>query len=74
MFWQIANDGNLLPAPVPLTELDEQGIAERYDIIIDFSKYALNTKVYFVNLAEHQDGKKPSKTSQLDGRAGRQVG
>ena len=36
---QIANDGNLLPAPVALTQLDEQGIAERYDIVIDFSRY-----------------------------------
>ena len=35
---QIGNDGNLLPNPVTLTELDEQGIAERYDIVIDFSQ------------------------------------
>ncbi|HSB82615.1 MAG TPA: copper oxidase, partial [Candidatus Methylomirabilis sp.] len=34
---QIANDGNLFPHPVILTQLDEQGIAERYDIVIDFS-------------------------------------
>ena len=38
---QIANDGNLLPHPVPLTQLDEQGIAERYDIVIDFSRYSI---------------------------------
>jgi FtsP/CotA-like multicopper oxidase with cupredoxin domain len=57
---QIANDGNLLPSPVPLTQLDEQGIAERYDIVIDFSRYTPgpNTKVWLVNLAEHQDGKR----------------
>jgi len=55
---QIANDGNLLPSPVPLTELDEQGIAERYDIVVDFSRYSLNSKVWLVNLAEHQDGKR----------------
>src|SRR6266853_2116006 len=36
---QIANDGNLLPHPVTLTALDEMGIAERYDIVIDFSRY-----------------------------------
>ena len=36
---QIGNDGNLLPNPVTLCALDEQGIAERYDIVIDFSKY-----------------------------------
>src|SRR4029077_14148701 len=33
---QIGNDGNLLPHPVTLLELDEQAIAERYDIVIDF--------------------------------------
>lgn len=55
---QIANDGNLLPAPVPLTQLDEQGIAERYDIVIDFSRYPVGGKVWMVNLAEHQDGKR----------------
>ena len=55
---QIANDGNLLPSPVVLTELDEQGIAERYDIVIDFSRYPLGTRLWFVNLAEHADGKK----------------
>ncbi|HEY6004218.1 MAG TPA: multicopper oxidase domain-containing protein [Anaeromyxobacter sp.] len=57
---QIANDGNLFPHPVTLTELDEQGIAERYDIVIDFSRYSIGQKVWMVNLAEHQDGKKPS--------------
>src|SRR5204863_4841652 len=35
---QIANDGNLLPNVVPLTQLDEQGIAERYDIVRDLSR------------------------------------
>jgi FtsP/CotA-like multicopper oxidase with cupredoxin domain len=54
---QIANDGNLLPHPVPLTQLDEQGIAERYDIVIDFSRYPVNSRVWMVNLAEHEDGK-----------------
>src|SRR6185437_173982 len=46
----IANDGNLMPSPVVLTELDEQGIAERYDIVIDFSKFNVNDKLWFVNL------------------------
>ena len=60
---QIANDGNLFPHPVPLTQLDEQGIAERYDIVIDFSRYRVNDKVWMVNLCEHQTGKKPSADS-----------
>jgi manganese oxidase len=54
---QIANDGNLLPSPVTLTQLDEQGIAERYDIVIDFSRYSVGQKVWMVNLAEHENGK-----------------
>jgi manganese oxidase len=58
---QIANDGNLLPVPVPLTQLDEQGIAERYDIVIDFSRYSIGQTVHMVNLAEHSDGKRPDK-------------
>jgi FtsP/CotA-like multicopper oxidase with cupredoxin domain len=69
---QIANDGNLLPQPVTLTQLDEQGIAERYDIIIDFSRYNLGDKVWMVNLCEHQDGKKPTADRSLaDALAGK---
>ena len=62
---QIANDGNLLPKPVTLTELDELGIAERYDIVIDFSRYQVNDKVWMVNLTEHIDGRKPNKDLTL---------
>jgi FtsP/CotA-like multicopper oxidase with cupredoxin domain len=58
---QIANDGNLLPQPVVLTQLDEQGIAERYDIVIDFSRYSIGQKVWMVNLAEHSNGRLPDK-------------
>jgi len=62
---QIANDGNLLPHPVPLTELDEIGIAERYDIVIDFSRYPVGSKVWFVNLAKQTNGKKPDEDLSL---------
>src|SRR5471032_3261424 len=69
---QIANDGNLLPTPVVLTQLDEQGIAERYDIVIDFSRYTPGQKVLMVNLCEHQDGKKPARdVSIADAVAGK---
>ncbi len=64
-FLQIANDGNLLPTAIPLTELDEQGIAERYDIVIDFSPYAVGRKLYFVNLCQHENGRKPNKDLTL---------
>jgi len=40
--------------------LDELSVAERYDIVIDFSRYKPGQKIYMVNLCEHQDGKKPS--------------
>jgi FtsP/CotA-like multicopper oxidase with cupredoxin domain len=62
---QIANDGNLLPNPVTLTELDEQGIAERYDVVIDFSRYAVGSKVWFVNLAKQTNGRKPDADLSL---------
>jgi manganese oxidase len=64
-FIQIGNDGNLLPAPVVLTETDEQGIAERYDIVIDFSRYTNGTRVSMVNLCEHADGKGPKQDLTL---------
>ncbi len=74
----IANDGNLLPAPVqamalgasgnplpaavdgttPIT-LDMLGVAERYDIVIDFSTYPTGSKLYLVNLLEMTDGELP---------------
>jgi len=62
---QIANDGNLFPHPVVLTQLDEQGIAERYDIVIDFSRYNVGQKVWMVNLSEHHNGKKVHKDLTL---------
>ncbi len=61
---QIANDGNLLPNPVILSELDEQGIAERYDIVIDFSQYGIGDRLHLVNLAEHAD----PENAALNGR------
>jgi manganese oxidase len=68
----IANDGNLMPSPVVLSQLDEQGIAERYDIVIDFSRYSIGDKVWMVNLCEHENGKKPSQDLSLaDALSGR---
>jgi manganese oxidase len=62
---QIANDGNLLPHPVTLTELDELGIAERYDIVIDFSRYAVGSRVSMVNLAQQTNGRRPDADLSL---------
>src|SRR5215813_1356963 len=61
----IANDGNLLPSPVVATQLDQQGIRERYDIVIDFSRYTVGQKVWMVNLLAHEDGTMPKETLSL---------
>jgi FtsP/CotA-like multicopper oxidase with cupredoxin domain len=64
---QIANDGNLLPQTVPLNQLDQMGIAERFDIVIDFSRYTIGQTVDLVNLQEHQDGKGPGQILTVSG-------
>src|SRR5437016_12238782 len=61
----IANDGNLLPSPVVVTQLDQQGIGERFDVVIDFSRYSLGQKVWMVNVLAHEDGTMPSGTVSL---------
>jgi FtsP/CotA-like multicopper oxidase with cupredoxin domain len=62
---QIANDGNLLPSPVVITQTDQLGIAERYDVVIDFSRYSVGQTVSMVNLLAHEDGRMPSSTLSL---------
>ncbi|MEH6823073.1 MAG: multicopper oxidase domain-containing protein [Motiliproteus sp.] len=74
-FHMVANDGNIMEHAVAFdgaTDLDNDGnkaehkgtlpvqaIAERYDIIVDFSKHGIQPgdKLYFVNLLEHKNGK-----------------
>ncbi len=76
-FHLIGNDGNIMEHAVPFDgsmDLDAdgdlqdhnailpaQGIAERYDIIVNFAKNGIKTgdKLYFVNLMAHQTGKGP---------------
>lgn len=41
-FWQISNDGNLLPHPIQVPAV-ALGVAERADVIIDFAQYAGKT-------------------------------
>ncbi len=45
--------------------LPEQGIAERYDIIVDFAQVPVGTKLYMVNLLEHQNGTGPARILKL---------
>ncbi|HZI17941.1 MAG TPA: multicopper oxidase domain-containing protein [Pyrinomonadaceae bacterium] len=56
-FWQISNDGNLLPKPIKVSSL-KLGVAERSDIVIDFRPLAGKT-VYLENRLIQQDGRGP---------------
>jgi FtsP/CotA-like multicopper oxidase with cupredoxin domain len=58
-FWQIANDGNLLPAPVQVSSV-ELGVAERADVIIDFSRFKPGQSIYLENRLEQNDGRGPT--------------
>ncbi len=55
----IANDGNLLPRAVDVTNF-KQGVGERFDLIIDFSKFKPGTEIFMTNRAEQTNGRGPS--------------
>lgn len=48
-FTYIANDGNLLPFPLMNQLKVNLGVAERADIIVDFSVFPIGTVLYLVN-------------------------
>jgi FtsP/CotA-like multicopper oxidase with cupredoxin domain len=56
----IGNDGNLVVNPISLTSLDQQGTAERYDIVVDFSNFQIGDTVQLVNTLEQTDGRLPT--------------
>lgn len=82
-FYMIANDGNIMEHTVPFDgskdlngngnalehkgQLPTQGIGERYDIIVDFSKNGIKVgdRLYFVNDQEHENGKVVGKRVSL---------
>lgn len=82
-FHLIANDGNIMEHAVPFDgtlDLDgngnrdehkgwlpTQGIAERFDIVVDFAANGVvaGDKLYFINTMEHLDGKGPNKKIAL---------
>jgi FtsP/CotA-like multicopper oxidase with cupredoxin domain len=61
----ISNDGNLIVSPLKLLELDEQGVAERYDVVVDFAAFAPGDSVYLMNVLRQTDGRKPDKALEL---------
>ncbi|MEW5852864.1 MAG: Ig-like domain-containing protein [Myxococcota bacterium] len=70
-FYMVANDGNIMEHAVPFPNvqspegLPEQGIAERYDIVVDLSGFQEGDRLYFVNLLEHDDGRGPKRVVPL---------
>ncbi|MDT4826937.1 Cell division protein FtsP [compost metagenome] len=60
-FTYIANDGNLLPAPLRSQSHVRLGVAERGDIVVDFSPYPIGTELYVVNRLRHrtEDTRRP---------------
>ena len=73
-FHLIANDGNVMEHAVAFDGtlgtragiLPEQAIGERYDIIVDFSRFRPGDRIYMVNLLEHEDGKGPNRVVPLN--------
>jgi FtsP/CotA-like multicopper oxidase with cupredoxin domain len=58
-FTLIAQDGNLLPAPMTVGSV-RIGVAERSDVIIDFSSYDIGDQIFLENRLEQQDGRGPT--------------
>jgi FtsP/CotA-like multicopper oxidase with cupredoxin domain len=65
-FHQITTDGNLLERPVEVESV-RIGVAERADVVIDFSKYAGKT-LYIENRLEQTDGRGPTGNVLAAGR------
>ncbi len=55
LFWQISSDGNLLPSPIQVESV-RLSVAERADVIIDFTPFAGRT-VYIENRLKQTDGR-----------------
>ena len=65
-FQFIANDGNLLVNPITLTSLPVQASGERYDIVVDFSRFRIGDKVWVVNRQKmRDDGRGPDDALSL---------
>ena len=73
-FHLIANDGNIMEHAVAFDGtlgtqagiLPEQAIGERYDIVVDFSRFRPGERIHLVNLLEHEDGRRPERAIRFD--------
>jgi len=57
-FWLIDNDGNVRPAPLQIESV-QIGVAERVDVIVDFSEFPAGTSLYLENRLKQIDGRGP---------------
>jgi FtsP/CotA-like multicopper oxidase with cupredoxin domain len=62
-FWLIANDGNLLPRPIEITNT-RISVAERRDVIVDFKKiwdrFGHPSRIWLENRLEQVNGRAPT--------------
>tara|TARA_B100001123_G_scaffold235933_1_gene264619 strand:- start:100 stop:1953 length:1854 start_codon:yes stop_codon:yes gene_type:complete len=66
-FTVISTDGNLLPRPLQKESISVW-VAQRHDVIVDFSKYSAGDKLYLMNRLEmRSDGAGPSGRILEDG-------
>jgi len=56
---QCSHDGNMLPRPLTVKNF-RMAVAQRVDIIIDFSQLPSGTELYLVNCQEQVDGRGPT--------------
>jgi FtsP/CotA-like multicopper oxidase with cupredoxin domain len=63
-FSYIANDGNLLPAPLYDQFSVQLAVAERADIVVDFSRYPIGTELYLVNRLVQDKTRLPDKVEK----------
>jgi FtsP/CotA-like multicopper oxidase with cupredoxin domain len=66
-FEHIANDGNLLPKSVTVNSA-MLSVAERADVVVDFSKIQPGTSIYLENRLQQFDGRGPTGTVLPAGR------
>jgi FtsP/CotA-like multicopper oxidase with cupredoxin domain len=58
-FVQISNDGNLLPKPLTVQSV-RLGVAQRADVIVDFSQYKIGDQIFLQNRLEQTSGRGPT--------------
>lgn len=57
-YFVIGSDGGLLPQPAEVTSL-RVAPAERYEVVIDFSRYPVGSRVYLLNCLQQKSGRGP---------------